>query len=513
MSIRTRLGALGRSAAALLALAAACYTAPAFAQAGNADAAAREAILKALTVEALIGDAVSLSNQQYPEVDAAIKRFINGDVAGAREYLELAKKKYPKLPPTDLTIAKMQVIVRNGQAARAFLERAVMEAPADPEAYLLLADLAFVEGRITEAHAMFEKAAGLVQKFTENDKRKRNFQIRVLAGLAAVHERRVQWAEANELLKKWVTIDPDSAVAHQRLGSTLFRLKKPAEALEEFKKARQLDPNSAHPQIWMGQLYMSDNNLAEANKAFDAAYAAEPDVEVTARAYAEWLIQQNNLDKAQSVATAMRAKTPESVTAILLDAIVAKMRGQDDSAEESLTKVLTLDPNNSIATNMLALILAESSDPADLERALGYAQRNAALFSNNTQTNITLAWVLYRLGRLNDANQILARGISNPSADAAYLIARIMEAQNQPEKAAQLLKEVLAQVGSGMFMYRRDAEALLKKLVDSGVMIPTSGLPTDPGAGATAPTTVVPPTQPTTPAPTTPPAGTTPNSP
>ena len=120
--------------------------------------AAREAILKALTVETLIGDAVSLSNQQYPEVDSAIKRFINGDLAGAREYLEVAKNKYPKLPPTDLTLAKMQVIVRNGQAARAFLEKVVMEHPGDPEAYLLLADLAFVEGRITEAHALFEKA-------------------------------------------------------------------------------------------------------------------------------------------------------------------------------------------------------------------------------------------------------------------------------------------------------------------------------------------------------------------
>ena len=43
-------------------------------------------------------------------------------------------------------------------------------------------------------------------------------------------------------------------------------------------------------------------------------------------------------------------------------------------------KVLTIDPNNSIATNLLALILSESKDPADLERALGYAQRNAALY-------------------------------------------------------------------------------------------------------------------------------------
>ena len=64
-------------------------------------------------------------------------------------------------------------------------------------------------------------------------------------------------------------------------------------------------------------------------------------------------------------------------------------------------KVLAFDPNNSIATNLLALILSESKDPADLERALGYAQRNAALFPNNPQANITLAWVLYQMGRVD----------------------------------------------------------------------------------------------------------------
>jgi tetratricopeptide (TPR) repeat protein len=459
---------------------------PGSAPAGS-DAAAREAILKALTVETLIGDAVSLSNQRYPEVEDAIRRFINGDVTGARDYLELAKKKYPKLPPTDLTLAKMFVIVRSGQQARTFLEQTVTDNPNDPEAYLLLADLAFVEGRVTEAHALFEKADGLTQKFTENEKRRNNFAIRVVAGLAAVHERRQQWNEALDLLQKWVAIDPDSAIAHQRLGATLYRLNKPAEALAEFTKARTLDANSNHPQIWLGQLFTADKKIPEARKAFETAYAAEPTNENTARAYAEWLIQQSDLDKAQQVATAMRKKTPDSVTAILLDGLVAKMRGQNDAAEEAFVKVLTLEPNNSIATNLLALILSESKDPAELERALGYAQRNAALYNNNTQINITLAWVLYQMGRLSEANQILARGITNPTADGAYLIARIMEAQNQPDKAAALLKQVMDQAGAGgVFLYRRDADAMLKRLLASGVVIPEGVIDAEPQGGAAA---------------------------
>src|SRR4051794_16582672 len=94
----------------------------------------------ALTVESLIGDAVSLSNQQYPEVDSAIQRFRNGDAPGAREYLVMAKQKYPKLPPVDLLMAKMWVFFRSGDQARQQLEAAVTNNPTDPEAYLLLAD-------------------------------------------------------------------------------------------------------------------------------------------------------------------------------------------------------------------------------------------------------------------------------------------------------------------------------------------------------------------------------------
>ena len=46
-----------------------------------------------LTPKFLIGDAVSLSNKEYPEIDKAIQRFRNRDVAGALEYLEKAKEK------------------------------------------------------------------------------------------------------------------------------------------------------------------------------------------------------------------------------------------------------------------------------------------------------------------------------------------------------------------------------------------------------------------------------------
>jgi predicted Zn-dependent protease len=462
------------------------------------------------TVQNLIGDAVSLSNQTYPDVEKAIQRFKNGDVEGARGYLEQARKQYPKLPPTELSMAKLHLFARDEQNGRAMLEQTVTKNPDDPEAYLLLADIAFTQGRTTESAALFDVAASLVQKFNENEKRRKNFDIRVLAGRSAVLERRLKWDQAAALLAKWVELDPDSANAHTRLGITLARLKKPTEAFEEFRKARDLRPDSPHPYVMLGQIYASENDMAKARESFEKAYAEDAKSESTARAYAEWLIQQKELDKAQQVAKAMRQASPDSIVALTLDGVVAKMRNQPKEAEEALTRVLALDPSNAGATNLLALILGESSNAADQEKALRHAQVNAERFPQNSQTNITLAWILYKLGRAQEGAVALQRGgqAGNINADTAYLVARILIQQNQRENARKALEEVLTRAGSGMFMYRTEAENLLKELggtvpaPQAGGATATPSVPTEtpgvtPPAGSTSPTA----TPGTTPAP------------
>lgn len=419
-----------------------------------------------LTTENLIGQAVSLANRDYPEIDSAIQRFKNGDMAGAMEYLRQAKEKYPKLPPTDVTMAKMQLAARNGNAVRYLLERAVVNEPDDPEAYLLLADQAFMSGRTTEAQALFEMAEPLVEKFDANKRRKENFDIRVIAGRSAVAERRQQWEQSQELLNQWIKMDPDSAAAHQRLGVALFRLKESREALDEFRKARELNPDVSHPYVILGQLFSQDGDKEKAQKAYERAYKDDPSDSTVAQAYAGWLIQEGDLDMAQGVAASLREQSPDSIVALLLDGIVAKMQGDVDRAEQALTKVLSLDPSNETAANILALLLIESDDNADRERALRYAQVNAERFEKSVQANITLGWVLFKLGREAEAQRALQKGAQagQLQADSAYLVAKIMSSQDaQKEKAAQALEQVLKQK-KGLFLFRREAKELLDQL-------------------------------------------------
>ena len=418
-----------------------------------------------LTPKYLIGDAVSLSNQSYPEIEGAIKYFRNRDGKGALEYLQRAKTKYPKLPPANLMMARMQILTRNNEMVRLLLDRTVIDSPDDPEAFLIFADQAYRANRTVEAEALFLMAEPKIKSFSENAKRKRSFEIRLLAGMAAVAERRSQWDKSYQLLTKWVEADPDNSLAHARLGLTLYRIEKPKEALAEFTKARELNAELPHPYISLAQLFNQEGEIEEARKSYLRAYNEEKGNEKTAQAYAEWLILQNELDQAQAVAATLRENSPGSIPALLLDGIVGHMQGDTDRSERALQKVLSLEPRHARATDLLALLLIQSDNVKSQELALSYAELNAERFPNNSQANITKAWVLYKLGRKAEAQKSLEQGAraGKLQADSMFLIAQIMVAEGNKEKGLLALRQGTTQK-SGLFVFRREAEALLKKL-------------------------------------------------
>jgi hypothetical protein len=79
---------------------------------------------------------------------------------------------------------------------------------------------------------------------------------------------------------------------------------------------------------------------------------------------------------------------------------------------------------------------------------------------------ITLAWVLYQLARNSEAEQVLrnAQQLGNPSPDSTYLVAKIFAEQNRGDAAKTLLTAAFDNEAPGIFVYRKDAKALLDSL-------------------------------------------------
>jgi tetratricopeptide (TPR) repeat protein len=431
-----------------------------------------------ITQQMLIGDAVSETGPKYAEVDQAIQRFANRDVPGATLLLEAAKRKDPALPPTDVTLAKLYFMSNNAAAGRASLEKTAMEIPSDPEPYVILAEQANQQGRFIEAEALYDKAIGVIDKFSDNPKRKRNFQLAARDRRAGIYERRRDWANAAKDLQELIKVDPDNAGAHYRLGRALFMQKQYPAGYKEFEIARAKDKQKTlpSPDVAAALLYDQLAQVADTKDAgelqkkaqqfFDRAMSASKSEPATLVAYGQWLIKNGNIEKADAVLTEARKANPEVLNILVLSGIAARMKKQLKPAEDLFMEALRISPANTDTLNQLALLLIDQADPAKQQRALEFAGINSRLNNESADAQVTLAWVLYQLRRNADAEQALRNGIQlsgNLSPDSRYLVAKMLTDRN-PTMAKQLLQQALENETGLIFVNRQEAKAMLDSM-------------------------------------------------
>lgn len=416
--------------------------------------------------QTLIGKAVS-DDSQTKEINNAITRFTQRDIDGCRAVLERARSNNPKLPPPGVMMAILWLSANQPQQARGELDDTVVKFPADPEPFLMLGDFAFQERRVTDAGVLFDKAAELTAAYAENAKRKRDFDIRCSAGRAAVAEFRKQWETAQKHLAKWLELDPDNASAHQRMGIVLFQLGKETEAQAAFREAKKLDGKAVQPELAMARLYDDAKNKKDARKLIETAVKAAPSDPAVLLAAAQWYLGQNDLEAARVQAEAALKLDPSSLEGRVVRGAIARVARDYKTAKQFFNDAHVQSPLNFPASNSLALVLVESGEAADKQRALEMAQANAAMSQNGPQqvpALTTLAWVFYKMNRKEDAVSILDQ-ISRNNAlttDGAYYVARILADRGERDRARQILEQVLE--NEPMFATRPDAKDLLEKL-------------------------------------------------
>ena len=153
---------------------------------------------------------------QSPEIKEAIDKFKTRDFDGALKLLQQAVKKNPDLPPAEVIMAQLFSQANIPGAVRSYLEKAVVESSNDPEAYVIMGDIALREHRITEAEMLYQKAQSLMAKFNESEKRKDLLEPQILSGLAAVDEARENWSDAQKELEAWLN---DRSEERQRVAA------------------------------------------------------------------------------------------------------------------------------------------------------------------------------------------------------------------------------------------------------------------------------------------------------
>ena len=424
-----------------------------------------------VTVQTLIGRAVT-DDAHANEVNGAITRFRDRDIDGCRAMLERVHADDPKVPPPGVMMATLWLSVKQVAAARAELDQTVTKFPDDPEPFLVLGDLAFQERMVTDAAVLFDRAEELAAKFDSNAKRKRDFEIRCHAGKAAVHEARGQWETALADIQKWVEIDPDSASAKQRLGSAYFQLDKPDEALTAFGEAHDLDGKLPRKEMLLARLYDQGKKVDKARKLVEAAVQAAPEDAAVRLGAANWFLAHGDTVAARENGDKALDLDPKNLEARIVNGTIARVARDFESASKLFGEAHSQSPRNFVASDSLALVLAELPQKENVQRALEIAETNVAMVKDNPQLQVasltTLSWVLYKLGRMADAEKILAQVSQNNSltADGAYYIAQILSDKGEKEQAQRLLEQLMT--NDPIFANRKAAEDLQAELKAEG---------------------------------------------
>ncbi len=426
-----------------------------------------------LTPQALLAPAVNEYGPQYRDVEVAVIKFKSGDFDSARESLAAACKSHPQLAPADVMMSLLYLSVGRRTDAEAALERAIVDQPDDPEAYVLVADLALVDGRLVVADLGYNRGEKLLENCKSNAHRYQNLKIRLNAGLASLKEARGQFDLAANHLNEWIALDPKSPIAWGSLGRVSFHRKDYKAATNAFTKLNELDKDTPPVEIAMGRLFWEAGMREEARRSMEWAVKNAGDDMRARLTVAEWALNAGLIEMATENAKAVLKKDNESVGGHVLSARIARQTGNYDEAETILTKAVLRWPDHFLVTNELARALAASADAKKRNTGLDYARRNFQAYTNrNTDVGreamLTFAWLLFQNGRAAEAEAVLfmlpdGSVISNENA---FYAANIYSKQGKNAIARSALDAAIS--SDVAFPGKDDAKKLLDTLAKQG---------------------------------------------
>jgi len=450
-----------------------------------------------VTVKNLIGDAVSDIGDEFKDIESAITLFNRGLVGDAQKLLEAAKEKDSRLAPAEVMMAKLLLSANNGDAARASLENAVKNHPEDPEAFVAFGEIAFGQRRVSDAQALFEKGRALCEKYTRNQKRRRNLQIRCYSGLTAVAESRTQWPKAEAILNEWLKTDPDNTNPYQRLARAQAMQKtkeKLFAAYETYHKLAGVDKDMPIKEISMALMYEQlargdekkgeEFHLVAKNLMSKAEERAADDAD-TRLAIAQWAIDTGYLDQAKRNVEAALKLDKDSAQTQLLKGLIDRYQGDYAAAEKTFRDASYRTPGAFGPINNLALALVAQGGAEKNKQALEYAQLATRIYSDAKQpagreAAATLAWVLFKQGREAEAERgVIAVAKAGPvSSEANVNMAAILIARNRAKDAYTLLQNVLKT--KRPFPQKAKAQKMLDRLLQLNPNLGKEPVPTGP---------------------------------
>jgi len=412
------------------------------------------------------------------EINSGVNAALSGDNKTAESHFQKAMRDKPGSRPGGIEAASAFADSKNGKQdfskMRFWLEKTAEDFPKDPEAFLLLADIALSENRLVESSLLTKHAVEIIETGDAAKERQKNLTLQAENLKADIAEIRESWDVALQSLQLLHQLEPDNGNYLHRLGIVNFRSGNRGEAEKLLDEAAIKNNHILPALVVLAQLSEYDGKRDEAKKLLDEALQNSSSQKSSPQkngeeqrvliAAADLALLWGQLDNAKKYAEKAKQLAPETVDADIPLGIIALYEGNFTTAEEKFSEVNRSFPNNSRALTGLALALCEQEDKTSVRRAFFTAKKNLELHPNSIDAQTTFAWVLFRADAVDDAEKILRHLFENGDLNSpgGYYLAEVYLKQNRKDEALIFLKSALESDVS--FPKRATAETLLKKL-------------------------------------------------
>ncbi len=355
--------------------------------------------------------------------------------AGAVEKADAGIKRSLHLEPDNVSaiLLQMRILQRNGDKA-AVVEYLAQQVDVFPKKSVLRLTYArqLVDARdYDEAFKQYQ----IVMKQSPGD-------VDVLFALGLLALQLDRQDSAFDFLRRAKETGQRSDDAHFYLGQLEELRENEAAALEYYSNVVG-GSNLMEARVRQAMIEARQGNLEAARN-----YLHSLDVKTPAERQRLFLIEGEILRNAQRDQEALAVfnfalrEMPADVQLLYARAMAAERLDQLDLAERDLKQIIELDENNADALNALGYTLADRTDR--YQEAHGYVKRALALRPNDHAILDSMGWVLYRLGKYNEAIKMLRQSLEiRLDPEVAAHLGEVLWVSGEREDAREIWRQAL----------------------------------------------------------------------
>lgn len=246
--------------------------------------------------------------------------------------------------------------------------------------------------------------------------------------------------QSKGLLLKLVNIAPDNLSGIKLLASIQFKQKQTNEAVITLEKALKIEPNDSQLLLLLGSAYISSGELERGSQLLEKATKLKPESAGMHTQFAFGLLAVGDTERAVSELNAAIALAPNELRANILLFMTHMRSNEFDAAITVANQLFENQPDNPVPHNLLG---AAYVGKGENEAAMREYEQALELKADFTPAMANLAKLHIKQGNIKRAEQryrdIL--DVDQNNIEALISLARIEAEQNNTDKMAKLLQQ------------------------------------------------------------------------